>query len=447
MNSFPKVSVFVPNYNYARYLPECLDSILAQTYHDFEIVIADDGSTDNSHEVLMDYQSRYPEKIHYYWHPGHANKGVAATSNLAISKSQGEYLAWTGSDDVWYPQKLELQVAQLDHDPRLGMVYSYADFLDSEGRILPGRYGVDITADPNPVGRMLQSCHPPAMTVVIRRQCMEEVGGFDETLRTCEDWDLWIRVFALWKVGFIDQPLVKYRIHGNNLSKGIDPKVDLNRILTFYRRLEQKQSDVDRVLLEPRNQAIVDLQMVFHLFANVEIDESIKHLHAAFHKDPSLCEDINFLNHWLSQWKPNFYTPEHNHFGFWVIAHLPPTISPGLQGRLFELQLQNPDTRAFFVQRGVQRGKSQSRPVDMTPIFDDCPNGFAIPRLFKENILKEVYSTLLFESYQAGDVHKTRYYWRKAIQMDRSWLTHRGVLAIGVKAFLGRRMLTSNVDR
>ena len=443
MSSPPKVSVFISNYNYARYLPECLDSILAQTYQDFEIVIVDDGSTDNSLEILMDYKRRYPEKIHHYWHPGHANKGLSVSSNLAISKAQGEYLAWTGSDDMWYPEKLERQIEQLDSDPRLGMVYSYADFVDGEGRVLPGRAGIDITSDPNPVGRMLRSCHPPAMTVVIRRQCLEEVGVFDETLPTIQDWDLWIRVFSRWKVGFIDRPLAKYRIHGNNQSKGIDPQVELDTYLTLYHRLEQKRFDIGGVLLEPRNQAILDLQFAFHLFPNDKVDEAAKRLHAAFHKDPSLYEDVAFINDWLNQWKPDFYTPEQTHLGLWVIAHLPPTAAPIFRSRLLELQLQNPETKAFFVQRGIQRGKSQSGPVDMARIFDDCPSELPIPRSWKVDVLKEIYPALLFESYKAGDLPNTRYYWRKTVQLDRSWLANRGVLSIGMKAHLSGRKRTS----
>lgn len=439
MDSLPKVSVFIPNYNYARYLPHCLDSILAQTYQDIEIVIVDDGSTDNSHEVLMEYQRRFPQKIHYHWHPGHANKGVSATSNLAISKAQGDYLAWTGADDVWYPEKLELQVEQLNHDPCLGMVYSYADFIDSEGNVLPGRAGIDITSDPNPVGRMLQSCHPPAMTTVIRRKCLEDIGLIDDTLRAAEDWDLWIRVFLRWKVGFIDRSLVKYRIHGNNLSKGIDPKVDLNRILTFYRRLEQKSSEIGGVLLDDRNQAVLDLQLAFHLFSNDEIDEARRHLHSAFHKDPSLCDNVAFIDDWLNQWKPDFYTPEHSHFGFWVIAHLPPTTAPIFRKRLLELQLKNPETKAFFIRRGIRRGQSRSEPVDMVQIFDDCPDELLIPHSWKIDVLKEVYPALLFESYKMGELPKARYYWRKTIHLDRNWLKNRGILSIGMRAFLGSR--------
>ena len=436
MVSLPKVSVFIPTYNRAHYLPQCLDSILAQTYQNFEIVIVDDGSSDNSLEILMDYQRRFPDKIYYYWHPGHANKGIAATSNLAILKSRGKYLAWTGSDDMWYPEKLELQVAQLEHDPRLGVVYSYADFIDGNGRKLPGRAGRDITSDPNPVGQLLQYCHLPAMTTVIRRDCLEDVGLCDETLQICEDWDLWIRVFSRWTVGFIDRSLAQYRIHTNNLSKRTDPSIHLNRILAFYYRLEQKQLDIGGPLLQPRNQALLDLQLAFHLFCADKQEEAVARLHLAFQHDPSLYDDVAFFNRWLNNWKPDFYTPEHNHFGFWVITHLPPTATPGFRSQLLELQLQNPETQNFFVRRGIQRGMSRSGRIDMSQLFDDCPDGF-IPYSWKLNVLKKVYPTLMFEHYKKRDLHKTRYYWWQTIQLDQTWLRNRGVWAIGLRSFLG----------
>jgi len=112
----PRVSVCIPSYNYAAYLPEAIESILAQTYLDFEIIVVDDASKDNSQAVAEDYARRYPNKVRIFTHPGRVNKGVSATCNLAIEKSRGEYLAWLGSDDVWYPEKLARQVDELDRN-------------------------------------------------------------------------------------------------------------------------------------------------------------------------------------------------------------------------------------------------------------------------------------------------------------------------------------------
>ena len=435
----PTASVFIPTYNHAPYLSQCLDSILAQTFQDFEVVIVDDGSTDNSLEILNDYQRRFPAKVHFHWHSGHANKGVAATSNLAITKSRGKYLAWTGSDDVWYPDKLELQIAQLENDPRLGMVYSFADFIDGDGKLLPGMAGLDITSDANPVGRILRYCYPPAMTTVIRRECLDSVGLCDETLPACEDWDLWIRIFSHYKVGFLERSLAKYRLHNYNMSKGNDPKVSLNRILAMYDRIEQKLNDIGGTLLDARNQAILDLQLAFHLFSADRMEEAKRYLHSAFQKDPSLLEDGLFFNDWLNQWKPEFYTVDQKHFGFWVIQQMPPTIKAAFRDGLLERQLNNPDTKAFFIQRGIQWGKLSSSPVNMTRIFKDCPDEFPLPRSWKADVLKEVYPALLFESYKKREISKIRYYWQKTVQSNPAKLGNRGILAIGLKTFLRRR--------
>ena len=157
----------------------------------------------------------------------------------------GDYLAWIGSDDIWYPDKLEQQVAQLDKNPNQGLVYGYAHFIDATGNRLPGLYGHDITADLNPMACMIQSCHPPAMTVMIRRKCLDEVGLFDEKL-IYSDWDLWIRVLAHWEAGFLAKPLAMYRIHGQNLSKRIDPHVDLQRILSLMCAIREKSARIWR---------------------------------------------------------------------------------------------------------------------------------------------------------------------------------------------------------
>src|SRR5512136_490019 len=104
------VSVCITSYNHARYLPQTIDSVLAQTWQNLEIIIVDDGSADNSHELLLDYQQQHPDKIRYYWHAGHANRGISASCNLALEKAQGEYFAWLGSDDYWLPHKLARQL-------------------------------------------------------------------------------------------------------------------------------------------------------------------------------------------------------------------------------------------------------------------------------------------------------------------------------------------------
>jgi glycosyltransferase involved in cell wall biosynthesis len=434
-----KVSVYIPTYNNAHFLPECLDSILSQSFQDFEIVIADDGSQDGSHELLTDYQSRYPEKIRYYWHPGHGHKGFAPTCNLAIQHSQAEYIARNDSDDIWYPDKLEQQVSILENYSEIGLVYSYAKCIDEVGNEFPGLYGKDVTNDENPVIRILFTQHIPENTVILRRKVIEKVGVYDESL-VFSDWDFMVRVFSHWKAKFIDRPLAKYRIHKTNMSKGIDPKEDLCQRLAVFRGLERKSSNIGGALLNPRNQAILDLQLALLTFCEGNQEEAISYLHLAFKKDPSLNGDVAFLNTWMNQWKPDCYTIHNNHFGLWVISHLPMTAKSGLRNQLAEMQLRIPETRTFFIQHGIQRYRAQAESADPTNLFSDYPDTTLFPKSWKEQVLKEVCPALLFDSYKIGDLSKTRYYWRKTVQLDPSWLKNRGVWSIGLKALLGKRM-------
>jgi glycosyltransferase involved in cell wall biosynthesis len=432
-NAAPRVSVFIASYNHASYLAECLDSILAQTYRDIEIVVVDDGSTDGSMAILEDYQNRFHGKVFVYTHPGHANKGISATCNLAISKTRGEYLAWTGSDDVWYADKLEQQVAQLDEFPEYGMVYSYAQFIDAEGTELNRLYGEDITRDPNPVGRMIQSCHPPAMTVVFKRECLDQVGLFDEGL-IYSDWDLFVRIFSHWKVGFIHRPLAKYRMHASNVSKKIDPQVDLQRIIDFTLIIQEKADSIQGALVFPRNLAILNLQLSFLFFCLGDQDRAEKCLKAAFEVDPKLAQDVTFLNAWLNNWKPEFYTLSHQNFNFWLISHFPRNIDGSHKEELLQYQLDNDANRSFYFERGIQLGLVEDAGENLTKIFNDCPESIELPDVWKKEILSEVYVGLLFETFNRKQKSKARYFWLKSIRAKPSQLLNRGVWAIGLRS-------------
>lgn len=429
----PKVSVFIAAYNHARFLPACLDSVLAQTYRDFEVVVVDDGSSDGSHDVLMDYQCRFSDRIRYLWHADHGNRGISASCNLAISNSKGRYLAWIGSDDMWYPDTLERQVARLDADPGLGLVYGYAHFIDNSGNRLPGMCGVDITADANPLARMLECCHPPAMTVMFRRRCLEDVGPFDEGL-VYSDWELWIRILAHWKAGFIDRALAMYRLHGHNLSKGIDPQVDLRRTLEMMCAVRKKAGSIGGSLAEPRNLATVDLQLAFLHFCSGRENEAARNLYGAFEDDPSLRDDVAFINDWLNRWKGGFYSPSLRHFGLWLIANLPPECSQNSRRRLTDMQLAAESCKTFFIRRGIERGRLLGGKNGAEGIFEDCPAEVRIPKSWKLTVLGEVYASLLFEAAASGDSHRARLYWVKAVRRKPGLLLNRGVWAVGFRA-------------
>lgn len=212
----PTVSICICSYNHARYLPQTIDSVLTQTYQDFELIIVDDGSQDNSHEVLTDYQQRYPDKIRYVWHDNHANRGISVSCNLAVSLARGRLFTWLGSDDYWFPEKLATQVRFFDEHPEVGMLHTSALTLDANGTLFPVS-NVHDAIDPQPLAAMVVSNPVVASTAMMPTRLFAELGAFDENL-VFSDWELWIRIAARYPIGFLAEPSCAYRVHGQNVS-------------------------------------------------------------------------------------------------------------------------------------------------------------------------------------------------------------------------------------
>ena len=204
----PRVSVIIPTYNCARYLGRAIDSVCAQTYTDYEILVVDDGSTDDTKDVALPYSQR----VTYLCQQ---NQGVSAARNHAVSKASGELLAYLDADDMWYPEKLEKQVAFLDAHRECGMVHSEMSVINEQDEILHVRF-YEETKRSVPQGycmqQLLMRCHIQPLTVVERRSSFDRVGGFDERLLAAEDYLHWIMLAAEGQaLGYLAEPLGKYR--------------------------------------------------------------------------------------------------------------------------------------------------------------------------------------------------------------------------------------------
>ena len=204
----PRVSIIIPTYNCARYIGRALDSVCAQTYKDYEILVVDDGSTDDTKDVVM----QYGRKVTYLYQQ---NRGVSAARNHAILKANGELLAYLDADDMWYPEKLERQVAFLDVHQECGMVHSEMSVINEQDEILHLRF-YEETKRSVPQGycvqQLLTRCHIQTLTVVERRDTFDHVGGFDERLPIAQDYLHWIMIAAEGQaLGYLAEPLGKYR--------------------------------------------------------------------------------------------------------------------------------------------------------------------------------------------------------------------------------------------
>ncbi len=215
----PKVSVITPTYNCAKYLSEALDSALGQSYKDIEIIVVDDGSKDDTGDIVKGYADRYPGKVRYFYQD---NKGQAVARNLGISESKGEYVALLDADDVWLSNRLEEGVNALDQNPDIGLVHSNVTKMTETG---------DLFETPKRDKRYLsgyifkylltQEAHISCLTVIFRKKCCEIVGMFDESLSRLgsEDRDLWLRISQKYKVLYLDKVLAYYRMREEGTSR------------------------------------------------------------------------------------------------------------------------------------------------------------------------------------------------------------------------------------
>lgn len=220
------VSVVIPCYNHAQYLGAAIQSVLAQTYRDFQIIVVDDGSTDDTAQVAGGFGTA----VRYVFQP---NAGLSAARNTGIRVSCGEYLAFLDADDLWLPNFLATLVPRLDRDTRLGAVYSGSRFVDEEGHFQPQRITRTVPAD-RLHATLTSGDFFPAHAVLVRKSVLNSVGFFDESLCASEDWDMWLRVSAKYPFAGISSVLALYRMHGDSMSG------DLGRMLESQLKVVKK---------------------------------------------------------------------------------------------------------------------------------------------------------------------------------------------------------------
>jgi glycosyltransferase involved in cell wall biosynthesis len=209
----PIVSVVIPVYNGERFISQTLDSVFAQTFQDFEVIVVDDGSTDGTEAVLRTYADRI-----LYIKNDHG--GPASSRNRGIAASQGSLIAFLDADDLWLPTKLEKQVAFATNHPEYGIITTDAATFDETGvteasaaahKHIPSGYVLKDLLFDNWIGT---SC------AMVRRECFAKIGTFDQdAFVRGEDWVMWMRIAAVYPVYFLDDVLVHYRVHSQSYSR------------------------------------------------------------------------------------------------------------------------------------------------------------------------------------------------------------------------------------
>jgi glycosyltransferase involved in cell wall biosynthesis len=300
----PRVTVIIPAYNAIRYIAETMETVITQTYQDFEVLIVNDGSTDDTPNWVSQF-CQQEAKVRMI---SQVNKGLPGARNTGIKESRGEYIAILDADDLWEPTKLQKQVDSLDSHPEAGLCYTWTALADSEGKAT----GRVVTSHAE--GKVWQQLTEInfvccGSTPMIRRHCFETVGFFAEDLLFSEDWDMWLRIAAKYPFVVVKEPLIRYRQHSNNMTKNCQKMLETSRVL-----IERNFASAPTELLHLKNRSYgcIYLFLAWKATENRDYQQAIEFRDQAIAHRPQLlfsakCIRLNIailIQRWLGA---NFY--------------------------------------------------------------------------------------------------------------------------------------------
>lgn len=281
----PKVSVVIPAHNAMKYLPATMESVLQQTLTDIEVLIINDGSSDNIIEWAAQITDPRVKLI------TQENQGISGARNTGIANASGEYIAFIDADDLWLPNKLDKQVQALDNYPAAGLVYTWTAWTDEHGKPT----GVIVSSDLE--GKVWEQIVvndkiSNGSSAMVRRVCFAQVGVFDCELSGCADRDMWIRLAANYEFAVVKEPLTLYRRHPSSMSQN-----QQKMLLDIRRVFEKTFTSVPTELLYLRNRSYgwVNLYLAWTCMDQKNYQEAIKYRRQALLHYPQLVFTDYFL--------------------------------------------------------------------------------------------------------------------------------------------------------
>ena len=286
MNNSPKVTILLSSFNHSKYLNESIDSVLDQTYSDFELIIYDDGSSDSSWEIINSYSD---PRIHPY------HRTINPISN-EVSTAKGIYIAIHHSDDVWEPDKLEKQVSFLDDHPNIGAVFSNALPIGENSKPLKdeSHFYYNVFNQPNRsryewlnffFNNVNALCHP---SVLIRKSCYEECGFYKSFLAQFPDLDMWVRLCMKYDIHVLPEKLVRFRVRKGDLNASGDRPITRTRsqfeflqILNYYKQINVKDEFL-KVFPVAKKFVIDDEIELSYALAMITIEQNDSPVHKLF---------------------------------------------------------------------------------------------------------------------------------------------------------------------
>ena len=210
------ISIIIPAYDAEKYLANTIQSVINQTFTDWELIIINDGSTDGTLELINNFQDK-DSRIKVF---SYENAGVAHSRNRGIAEAKGEYIAFLDADDLWTPDKLEMQLKVLQKNSDASVAYSWVDYIDEAGKFLyPGSH---ITVNGDAYSKLLiNNFLENGSNPLVRRDALAKIGNFDVNLPPAEDWDLYLRLALEYQFVVIPKPQILYRLCTNSCSANI----------------------------------------------------------------------------------------------------------------------------------------------------------------------------------------------------------------------------------
>lgn len=243
----PSVSVVIATYNRARFLPETIESVLTQRFQDFEIIVVDDGSTDETQQVLKGYGDKI-RSLHQ------ENRGPSAARNLGIHQARGKWIAIQDSDDLSTPDHLEVLFGQAQKNPNLGLVFANGAYLGGPSHrrttIIPEKKSRRLAEEGVRLEDLFDKSILRLQAALIPKQYLEAIGGLDESLRICMDLDLGFRLFMRYPVAYLNHVVFLYRRHGENIGR--DQELRLSENIRVIDKLVHEHPRAREILGENR---------------------------------------------------------------------------------------------------------------------------------------------------------------------------------------------------
>lgn len=321
----PTISVIVPAYNAERTILETIASVQQQTFSDFELIVINDGSTDRTLELLNTIKD---PRLKIFSYP---NGGVPVARNRGISHATGDFIAFLDADDLWTPDKLELQLAALQQHPDAGVVYSWAYYMDEKGESVQADNPIFFEGNVYPQ-LLVRDFIVSGSNCLIRRQAVESVGEFDPSLSSAEDWDYWIRLARHWPFVVVPKLQLFYRYSSGSVSSKVEAMEENN-----LRVIEKGFQDAPPELQLLKNQSLANTyRFSAHLYVTrvgtaEAAKQAAKKLWIAIRLYPSILRDSWTRNLSLKVLLIQLIPPKMSRYLFQITSKLRSTRNPRLQ--------------------------------------------------------------------------------------------------------------------